>query len=283
MAKPEKKLANRGAARRVNKGQPNNGELSRTAPKLPPMQARFVEEYILDLNATQAAIRAGYSARNAGKIGPELLGKTRVKEAIASAIADRAARAEVTAAQILAEVDAIATVDPNSIVQYRRECCRYCYGVGYGYQYRTERERAAALRGHLIELKKARSAKVPRDALPVFDDGGVGFDPRRDPHPECPECLGEGHGRIWIADTRKLTRAQLALYGGVELTKEGLKVIVHPKLKALELAMRHRGMLKEKVEVEFTERLSDRLAAARKRARQAVERAHAVAGGRGDA
>ncbi len=45
---------------------------------LTPKQARFVEEYLVDLNATQAAIRAGYSARNADKIGPELLGKTRV-------------------------------------------------------------------------------------------------------------------------------------------------------------------------------------------------------------
>lgn len=45
-------------------------------------QQRFVEEYLVDLNATQAAIRAGYSAKNADKIGPELLGKTRVAEAI---------------------------------------------------------------------------------------------------------------------------------------------------------------------------------------------------------
>ena len=51
--------------------------------KLTPKQKRFVEEYVVDCNATQAAIRAGYSERNAGKIGPELLGKTRIAEAIA--------------------------------------------------------------------------------------------------------------------------------------------------------------------------------------------------------
>ncbi len=45
-------------------------------------QKMFVAEYLVDLNATQAAIRAGYSEKNAGKIGPELLGKTRISEAI---------------------------------------------------------------------------------------------------------------------------------------------------------------------------------------------------------
>lgn len=45
-------------------------------------QQRFVDEYLIDLNATQAAIRAGYSANNADKIVSELLGKTGVAEAI---------------------------------------------------------------------------------------------------------------------------------------------------------------------------------------------------------
>jgi len=40
---------------------------------LTPKQQRFVQEYLVDLNATQAAVRAGYSRRNADKIGPELL------------------------------------------------------------------------------------------------------------------------------------------------------------------------------------------------------------------
>lgn len=65
--------------------------------KLTPKQQRFVEEYLVDLNATQAAIRAGYSARNADKIAFQLLGKTRVAEAIAAAKAERSARVSVSA------------------------------------------------------------------------------------------------------------------------------------------------------------------------------------------
>ncbi len=61
-----------------------------------PKQQLFVDEYLIDLNATQAAIRAGYSAKNADKIGPELLGKTRVAAAIAKAQAKRLERVTVS-------------------------------------------------------------------------------------------------------------------------------------------------------------------------------------------
>ena len=60
-------------------------------------QRRFVDEYLVDLNATQAAIRAGYSDRNADKIASQLLGKSRVAAAIASAKSERSARVSVSA------------------------------------------------------------------------------------------------------------------------------------------------------------------------------------------
>ncbi len=55
-------------------------------------QKIFVQEYLVDLNATQAAIRAGYSKRNADKIGPQLLGKTSVSDAIQEAMKKREKR-----------------------------------------------------------------------------------------------------------------------------------------------------------------------------------------------
>ena len=69
-----------------------------------PKQQRFVEEYLVDLNATQAAIRAGYSEKNADKIGPELLGKTRVAEAVQMAQAARSEETGTTAAWVLDEL-----------------------------------------------------------------------------------------------------------------------------------------------------------------------------------
>ncbi len=50
---------------------------------LTPKQARFVEEYLLDLNATQAAIRAGYSAKTANEQGSQLLAKLSIRQAVA--------------------------------------------------------------------------------------------------------------------------------------------------------------------------------------------------------
>lgn len=66
------------------------------ARPLTPKQARFVDEYLIDLNATQAAIRAGYSARTAQQAGAENLSKPVIQAAIQAKQADRAARVELT-------------------------------------------------------------------------------------------------------------------------------------------------------------------------------------------
>lgn len=72
-----------------------------------PKQARFVEEYLIDLNATQACIRAGYSAKTADRIGPELLGKACVAEAIQKAKDARSMRTEITQDLVLRDIQAI--------------------------------------------------------------------------------------------------------------------------------------------------------------------------------
>ena len=79
--------------------------------KLSPKQARFVKEYLIDLNATQAAKRAGYSEKTAEVIGHQLLKKTLVQEAISAAQKRRAERSEITAQQVLNELALIAFSD----------------------------------------------------------------------------------------------------------------------------------------------------------------------------
>src|SRR4051794_8716690 len=59
-----------------------NGGESMARQGLTPKQQRFVREYLKDHNATQAAVRAGFSEKNADKIGPRLVGKSRVQKAI---------------------------------------------------------------------------------------------------------------------------------------------------------------------------------------------------------
>lgn len=75
---------------------------------LNPKQRLFVGHYLKSLNATRAAIEAGYSARNAGKIGPALLGDSRIATAIQRAMDKRAARTEITADRVLEEIAAVA-------------------------------------------------------------------------------------------------------------------------------------------------------------------------------
>ena len=68
---------------------------------LRPRQQRFVEEYLLDLNATQAAIRAGYSARDAHTQGYHLMKKASIREAVRQARAGRSERTNITADDML--------------------------------------------------------------------------------------------------------------------------------------------------------------------------------------
>ena len=69
---------------------------------LTPKQERFVAEYLVDLNATQAAIRAGYSEKTAQMIGSENLAKPLIAAAVAAAVAKRSERTEITQDYVLA-------------------------------------------------------------------------------------------------------------------------------------------------------------------------------------
>ena len=80
-----------------------------TSKRFTPKQAAFIQEYLVDLNATQAAVRAGYSARTARKIGHENLTKPHIKAAIEAAQAERAERTRITADDVLNGLHAEAT------------------------------------------------------------------------------------------------------------------------------------------------------------------------------
>ncbi len=82
--------------------------MPRNKDGLTPKQERFVAEYLVDLNATQAAIRAGYSPRNADVDGPRLLGNAGVAAAVERGKAKAIAKTGITAERVLAELEAMA-------------------------------------------------------------------------------------------------------------------------------------------------------------------------------
>lgn len=97
------------------------------AKVLGPRQQRFVDEYLIDLNATQAAIRAGYSAKTAQEQGSRLLSNVIVAEFIQVAQQERSERVQIDADWVLRQWAEIAQGDPNELIQYRRGCCEECW------------------------------------------------------------------------------------------------------------------------------------------------------------
>lgn len=82
-------------------------------------QHRFVQEYLVDLNATQAAIRAGYSAKRADAIGYENLRKPEIAAAVAESMKAREARTHITQDRVLQELARIAFFDIRKL--YRED------------------------------------------------------------------------------------------------------------------------------------------------------------------
>ena len=80
-------------------------------PKLTEKQKRFCEEYLIDLNATQAAIRAGYSAKTANRIAAENLSKLDIQKYISQLQNSQSERTQITADTVLKELEKIALAD----------------------------------------------------------------------------------------------------------------------------------------------------------------------------
>lgn len=211
---------------------------------------RFVQEFLVDYNASRAAARAGYSAHSSGQKGYELLGIPIVAEAIENAIADLEARTQITQEKVLRRWWDLATADPNDLVQYRRINCRHCFGEGHAYQWidGAEYEEACA---QAERNERGRRIRDPNGdpLLPPSDAGGYGYERTLDPNPSCPKCHGEGISEAFVADTRNLRGPAKLLYAGVKVTKDGVEVKMHDQLKALDNVAKHLGMFIERAEV----------------------------------
>ena len=85
--------------------------------KLPPKRARFCEEYLIDLNATQAAIRTGYSEKTAYSAGQRLLRNVEIQNRIAELKAERSNRTEITQDRVIKELAAMAFAKATDYAQ----------------------------------------------------------------------------------------------------------------------------------------------------------------------
>ena len=85
--------------------------------KLTPKQERFCEEYLIDLNATQAAIRAGYSEKTAREQAAQILSKLNIQEKIAELKAERSQRTEIKQDRVVKELAAMAFAKATDYAQ----------------------------------------------------------------------------------------------------------------------------------------------------------------------
>lgn len=218
--------------------------------RLTPRQERFKDIYLIELNATRAYMEA-YKVKSekvAASAGARLLANVKVAAAIQRAKEALADEVKVQAKDVLRLIWDTATADPRELIEYRRGCCRHCHGAEFEYQ-RTLNENRRALASWQKDLDRwsdLPKSKQETGKAPVFDAmGGIGFNATKPPHPECPECFGEGVERPYIHDTRKLSRAALSLYAGVKVTKDGIEVKVHDQQAARQLVGKHLGLFKE--------------------------------------
>lgn len=197
--------------------------------KLTAKEAAFVREYPIDFNATAAAKRAGYSAKTAYQIGHALLRKAHVRAAVDAAIEQISARATLSADQVLQRLSAIAVADANEISQFRRCACDHCWG---GEPEEREQLEGQAHGGALKRTRKAAEEVNPKD-----------------PDPDCNECGGDGVGRAYFADTRKLAGSARALFAGVKVTRDGVELKTHDQVAALVQLGRYHKLWTDKSEV----------------------------------
>jgi len=207
-------------------------------------QSRFVDEYLIDLNATQAAIRAGYSKKGATVRGSELLANRNVADEIALKQGERSERTKIDQDFVLKKWEKLVNADPNELTSIRICACRYCHGNDHLYQWRTEDEFHIAQEAY-FELPDDARNKIRAPVL----GGGWGYSKNLKPVETCPNCDGLGIRDVVIGDTRDLSDEAKTLFAGVKETQHGLEIKMHDQMSGLLNLAKHLGMFPNKVEL----------------------------------
>lgn len=154
-------------------------------------------------------------------------------------------RAEkITIPEVLRQFLLIANADPNELISLRIGCCRYCHGEGFRKQWTANEYLDAVAEWERIAPTMTTPPAMPDPA------GGLDFDRTREPHPDCPECGGEGRPRVVLGDTMQLSEAGALLFQGVKETKDGLEVKLADRGKALDSVARILGAYKDTVSLD---------------------------------
>ncbi|NDY89748.1 terminase small subunit [Ideonella livida] len=183
----------------------------------------FILHYLVDRNGLQSAIKAGFSPNGASVTAFRLLSDPKVKAVIQAHEAALAKHLGISIEEYARETMAMATADPQELMQMRRVCCRYCHSPDPTKPLMKPSEVTAARQEH--EARRAELlAKSGKDVMPEFEEPVAWYNPKQDPNPECLECRGEGEVQPFFADTRALKGSARKLFRGLRVGKDGLEM-----------------------------------------------------------
>ena len=177
-------------------------------------QGIFAENVAAGKKLVEAYRIAGYEGEGhtAHSNASRMLRNARVFRAVSFLRDKRQQRLSITEDEIIHQLSAIASANPNELVQYRRVNCRHCWGERHLYQWRD-----------IEEFDKA-AEKASNDGKEEPEYGGLGFVESGFPNEDCPKCNGEGETQLFVADTTQLEGEARWLYAGIKQTQNGLEV-----------------------------------------------------------
>lgn len=175
-------------------------------------QKRFCEEYIIDLNGTQAAIRAGYASNSANEQAARMLAKDSIQEYIQQLKADRSRRTEITADRVLQELAAVAFAKIDDFLKV--EEITHIEYVPVNEPAESEDDEDSEAESSMTTKPVERKYKV-----------------------------------VNIYETEKVDRGKLPAIASIKQTKDGIELKTHDKIKSLELLGRHLGMWNDKLDL----------------------------------
>lgn len=199
----------------------------------------FIFEYLKDNNATAAIKRAGYDGQFARQEGWRTSQISAVKREIQKGQQSILSKINMDATDVWADIKNVLNADPRNIVEHHRGACRYCHGVEHEYQFRPQEMRDARA--------KFANSEYGIAGLLFDEQGGLGYDSRKEPHADCPECEGQGIEVLIAHDTRLLSKEDAALFDGIEPGKHGTKFKLRSRDAARDLAARVLGMNKSEL------------------------------------
>jgi hypothetical protein len=216
----------------------------------------------------ESAIAAGYLAPVARQRAYDLLAQPRIQRRLAEIEREMMVGTNIDAENLFREIVAtnLRLARARVPVQVWNPPCRFCYGINHEYQ-RTYAEFEADFDAHIRKpLKLNRHTGKPY-RIPLFDPkGGDGYDETLPPHPECPQCKGDGdtkHPVVRYKDSRFFTAEERELFQGAEMTKHGVKTLWKDQAQARnflnDLALRMTEHRRPEDAIDITEMSADRL------------------------